>query len=492
MRCVEQNTRNRPALTPSAGTATLSGRTATLSGGTATLSGGTANRSGEAQTTLGGTMTFDTTGERRMNLKSSLARWGTTRGARTSQLRRKVLKRLFALLALLGPSLLGRCAAGEPAQEPAEEHATEVVTQWNGATELFMEYPALLAGEPTGNWAIHLTAMDNFKPITAGTLTVRFLAAGQEPSVFTIQAPARAGIFLIDPVVESAGVYDVELELESPQAKSVHRIPGVRVSATAAELPHAEPEDEAGIAFLKEQQWAIDFAVVPAAEEEIARSVAVPGEIVPVDGALAAVASPVSGLALAASNRNAPSVGEFVEAGQVLAVLSPAAGESGYTRARAQVERLTREVARAERLLAVEAIPEKRLEETRHDLEIAQAELAAMGGELNAGDYRYRLRSPIGGFIAERNFLPGARIEAGVALFKVVDPRTVWLRVQMPAAAATALPRDARATFTLEGDRRVYRTSRLTSVGSTLDPDTRTVPVVFAVDNPAGSIKIGQ
>ena len=40
-----------------------------------------------------------------------------------------------------------------------------VVTQWNDSTELFLEYPHVVAGEQTGNWAIHLTDMEDFKHI---------------------------------------------------------------------------------------------------------------------------------------------------------------------------------------------------------------------------------------------------------------------------------------------------------------------------------------
>ena len=43
-----------------------------------------------------------------------------------------------------------------------------VVTQWNDSTELFLEYPHPVAGEATGNWAIHLTDMEDFKPIRSG------------------------------------------------------------------------------------------------------------------------------------------------------------------------------------------------------------------------------------------------------------------------------------------------------------------------------------
>ncbi len=156
-----------------------------------------------------------------------------------------------------------------------------------------------------------------------------------------------------------------------------------------------------------------------------------------------------------------------------------------------ELERLEREAARAERLYAAGAAPLKRLEEARHDLEVVRAELTAMGAGTE-GDYHLRVRSPIGGVIASRSFVPGGRVEAGEALFTVVDPSTVWLRVRMPADDASGVAPDARATFTVEGSDARRAASRLVSVGSVLDPETRTVPVVFEVENADGSIKIGQ
>jgi cobalt-zinc-cadmium efflux system membrane fusion protein len=393
---------------------------------------------------------------------------------------------------LLSSALLAGCGGGEAA-EAETEHESTAVTQWNGATELFMEYPPLVAGEQTGNWAIHLTEMRGFKPITSGTLAVRFLdAGGREAAKFSIPAPARNGIFLLDPSAPPAGTYRVELTLRSPQATSTHVLPEVRVYPNEAAIPAAEGEEAGGgISFLKEQQWVIDFAVEAATEREVTRSASAPGEIVPVDGGHAQISAPVSGIAAAEANRSAPSVGSFVRAGQVLAVLSPTAEEGGYARIRENQERLAREAARARRLYEAGSIPRKRLEEAEHELAVARAEARAMGGGPDA-DYRYRVRAPISGVVTARSFVPGGRVAAGEPLFTVVDPRTVWVRVQLPAPEAGRMPRDARATFTTEGGTRTHTASRLVSVGSAVDPQTRTVPVLFAADNAGGALRIGE
>lgn len=394
-----------------------------------------------------------------------------------------------------GVVVLALAACGDPATEESEEPGigSVVVTQWNDSTELFLEYPHVVAGSRTGNWAIHLTDMEDFQPIRTGTLTVRFTPTGSggTAETFTLDGPARDGIFLLDPVVAQAGTYEVALELESPQVASRHVLPELTVHPSLAEAPLAEAEEEEGgaIAFLKEQQWVIPFDVIPATEREITATVPAPAEVVPPDNALVQVSAPVSGIAPAEANRSAPSTGQRVQAGQVLAVLAPSTEQGSFAESVARVERLGREVARDERLWEAGAIAERRLEEARHDLEVARAELEAMGGSTD-GDYLLRLRAPISGVIARRDFIPGGRIPAGSTLFTIVNPSMAWLRVQLPVARAANVA-DLPAVFTVEGSDQVFRAERLLSVGSVIDPASRTVPVLYEIGAP-GPLTFGQ
>ncbi|MYG81871.1 MAG: efflux RND transporter periplasmic adaptor subunit, partial [Gemmatimonadetes bacterium] len=44
----------------------------------------------------------------------------------------------------------------------------------------------------------------------------------------------------------------------------------------------------------------------------------------------------------------------------------------------------------------------------------------------------------------------------------------------------------------MEGTERVHTAGRLVSVGSVIDPDSRTLPVRFAVANPDRALKVGM
>ncbi len=282
---------------------------------------------------------------------------------------------------LAGFALANGSCGGPTADVQEPEMGAVVVTQWNDSTELFLEYPHPVAGQQTGNWAIHLSDMEDFQPIRSGRLTVTFTSEENQVETLVVEAPARDGIFLLDPLVREGGDYRVELSLASPQVNSLHVLSRVSVSSTLEEAFAVEDvEDDGGIAFLKEQQWVIPFALEPVAEYEVQQTVPVPGEIVAPDGALVQVSALVDGIAPADKNRNAPSVGEPVREGQVLVVLAPTAQEGSFAQARGRVEGLMMEVQRSERLFEAGAIPRRRLEDARHDLEVARAELDAMGG----------------------------------------------------------------------------------------------------------------
>jgi len=391
----------------------------------------------------------------------------------------------ISLVAISTSWWLSGCAP--PPSEEAPEIGAVVVTQWNEVTELFLEYPHLVAGEATGNWAIHLSSMETFQPVRSGRLEVRFFSGTSPAETFTIEGVARDGIFLLDPVVSAPGRYRVDLVLESPQARSTHVLPEVEVFATEADAPRAEEEDEGAgeIVFLKEQQWPISWAIAAATPATVVPSTVASGVLVAPDDAVVRIVAPVSGIALEELNRMAPGEGQVVRGGQLLAVLAPTPQEDGFARLIANVQRLEREVERAERLFAVGAIPARRLEEARHDLEVARSEAGAMGTSSIGDPSRLDIVSPLAGVIAERNFVPGGRIEAGTPLFTILRPERVWLRVAVPASLASSVSREIPATFRLEGSSVVEETTGLVSLGLTVDPATRTVPMVF--DLPRGT-----
>jgi len=406
--------------------------------------------------------------------------------------------RVLLLLGLAAaPAACGGAGEGGPAAEAHEHGGGAVVTTWTDSLELFMEYPAQVAGTAGDPWAIHLTRRDGWSPVAEGTLTLFF--TGPEGSAHTVRsdAPARAGVFTPAPTLPAAGEYRLEMVLESRGRRQEIPVGPVTVHAAEDELPHPEEEDGDGITFLKEQQWEVPFAVAEVERRPVPASVRASGELTAPADRMARISAPVTGLVEARAEAM-PAPGTWVEKGEVLAVLAPTDADASYARLRGRVERLEREVARAERLVEAEAVAEKRRVEARHELSVARSALRAIGGEAPSPDgadddgYRFHLRSPITGVVAERDLSPGQRVEAGERVFTVVDPRTLWLRLKVPADEAARASRATGATFRVEGSQALHRAASVVSVGDVIDPQSRTLPVLLRVDNADRRLKVGM
>ena len=398
----------------------------------------------------------------------------------------------------LGASLLGvalACAGQETIAGEPVELAGGVVTLWTDSTELFMEHPALIVGEP-GTFAVHLTDLTDFTPLQSGLVTLRFEPRdGGEAYTVTQEVPRRPGIYGPAPAFPRAGVWDLAITVESPQARDVIAVPGLRVYETADDAPIAEAGGDAGIPFLKEQQWKTPGMETRfATRGSVRQSFDATGQIVPAAGRFAEVSAPLSGLIEADGVRNSPVPGQRVRRGRTIATLTPTLGESGsaYAQARRELREAEDDLQRARRLYDVEAVPQRRVRDAEIRWDAARETLDGLtGGAPLTADGKLPIRAPITGVVASRTLAPGSRVAAGAPLFTIVDPSVVWLRVNVPVAKAPLLSDTSGAGFQIEGSARHYSIASTVSVGSIVDSMSRTVPVLYEVANPDGAIKIG-
>jgi RND family efflux transporter MFP subunit len=417
----------------------------------------------------------------------------------------KQLACLFLLTVVLG------CQNQDPvASEAAEpEPHPESITNWTTKTELFVEYPPLIVGQ-TSRFAIHLTRLDNFKPIAQGRVEVRLTATAGKSEVFTADAPSRPGIFGIDVEPSSSGEFRLSIHLDGEGINDVHDLGELASSATTAEAIHEHgPETVETIAFLKEQQWTLDFATAIVEDRQLRSSLRVPAEVIPRSGGEAEVTVPFDGR-LAAGNP--PVLGTQVKQGQVLANILPptsspsdlasldlARSEAGLT---IQLARKDRE--RAERLVTSGAAPAKRLDEARTveataearlkaaKIRLAQYEASSTADGNPSGGTLFALRAPISGVIVLADAAPGANVKAGETLFKIVDLDTVYVSAIVPEAELPQVRRLSGAEMEIPGTEQPRRLHRLISVGRVVDTASRTFPVIYEVDNRDRQIAVNQ
>lgn len=402
------------------------------------------------------------------------------------------------------------CGGGAGAVEVVEAEIPPVVeSRWTDRSELFMEYPPLVEGE-TSRFAIHFTDLATFEPLRAGRAEVRLDGAGGE--AFTVDAPGRPGIFGVDVTPSRAGRYRLSIVLDAPGLADRHDLGEVTVLTPAdGEALHAHEEEEDGsIPFLKEQQWTLDFATAEAAQRQIAESLVIAAEIEPRTGGRADVTTPVAGR-LAGDLPPHP-VGSRVSRGEPLAEIVPHAGhgedrpslELAVAEARNRLELERAERTRAERLVAAGALPERRRLEARVAEQTAEARVAAAEahlaqldltrtGEGEGGrDTRFVLRAPISGVLAASDATPGASVEEGTRLFRLVALDRVHVVGALPEAALARIDELAGAELDVPGFGAPIPLDRLVAVGRVLEPQARTVPIIYELRDPDRRLAVGQ
>lgn len=385
-------------------------------------------------------------------------------------------------------------AAGDKEAEPVR------VTAYSAKSELFMEYDPPVAGEKAG-FLVHLTRLSDFKPVTAGGLKLVFAQPAGEPATVTIPAPARPGIFKAEITLASPGQYSLQLITDGEGFGDEITVPEVRV-LNKGEKPDGDHAGGGGaIAYLKEQQWVVDFMVGQPTKKDLASFVATTGELVPISNAEATVAAPLSGIISTTSQL--PFIGEKVEAGEIVALIDPPIRPDGglgqlgatYAEARNQVALAQKEYDRAKRLHDAKIAPLKRVEEAELTLASAQAALQpmekAVGSVRGEGDGRIAVRAPISGTVVEVSAGAGKGVEAGQAILRIVDTTTLWLKANIPATEIGTVNKSLNAHFTVAGLADEFKPSQLVSVGDMLDPQTRTLPILFEVPNQSGLLKVG-
>ena len=375
------------------------------------------------------------------------------------------------------------------------------VTAYSAKSELFMEYEPPVAGEKV-SFLVHLTRLNDFKPVTEGGLKMVFTpAAGGEPTTLSLPAPTRTGIYKVEGPLPASGKYGLKLITDGKGFSDEITTPEVLV-LTKGEKPVAGPAATGGaIAFLKEQQWPLDFMVTLPVRKDLGSFVTTTGELMPVSNAEATVAAPLSGII--STTTQLPFIGKKVAKGEVVAMIDPPVRPDGgigqlgaaYAEAKNRVTLAQKEYDRAKRLNEAKIAPLKRVEEAEMSLSSARSALEplekAMGSVKGEGGGRIAVRAPVSGTVVEVSAGAGKGVEAGQPILRIVNTGTLWLKANLPATDIGTAGKSISASFTVTGLEGEFKPTRLVSVGDMLDPQTRTLPVLFEVPNPSGRLKVG-
>ncbi len=187
--------------------------------------------------------------------------------------------------------------------------------------------------------------------------------------------------------------------------------------------------------------------------------------------------------------------GDVVEAQQVLVTIDPARFDLAARQAQTSVTRAKAALADAEaglarrRALEAEAPGTVSVEELttwQTKVDTARADLAAGQVALDRARLDRRdayVRAPAAGVVQSRDVSTGAYAQPGTLLATLARREPLLVRFDVPETEAARVTRDAKVTFTVEGDERTWD-AKVTYVAEVADMRTRMVRVTAEVTSP--------
>ena len=458
------------------------------------------------------------------------------------------------LIELLG----GEHPHGDEHDHDGDAQALLASTRYDDTLELFLKRPPLVADQPA-ELLVHLTRLADFSPVADGEVVVDLTRATEAPrderapdagssrSAARAEYPARPGIYRLRLTPSNAGrqqlrirwvdgettaefVLDVDVagvgesaERPASNMASHHAQHDHRGSNDHAQHEHEHDELQAPpadtVQLTKAQQWRSDFATTVVERRVLRGSVPATASLRPSADGESHVTTPIDGHLRPAAG-GFPYTGMVVEPGQILAYLVPRLGgeadvaglELAVTRAETALDLARRERERLDALWEDRSIPLREVLQARGDEAVASAELDTARRRLaqvqrteegeGAG---VPIRAPIGGVVARVEVAPGAFVEEGARLFHLVDPDHLWLDARIAEADLGRIRTPDGAWFQVPGgdgnggpifELTSQAGARLVAFGTMVDPQSRTVPVIFAFPRPAGPagarLRVGQ
>ncbi|MBU1936528.1 efflux RND transporter periplasmic adaptor subunit, partial [bacterium] len=353
----------------------------------------------------------------------------------------------------------------------------------------------------------HLTDLRDFRPVDSGTLSISWMQQPVEMKTQHIKELAHRGIFIEELIPPDSGVYELVLSLNSTKVSGKIVVPSVSVYASESEIPHEheDSDDDETVSFLKEQQWQFDFRTETAARRILHNTIRALGEINPAGVGQAEVFAPFDAILLPDPQHGIVHPGQRVSKGDVLARLAPSGGaESGWNQLLNDYRLAKAEYERVMRLNDMSAVPVRRLQEAKLDLENKEARLrGALGwGDSEIDDERFidgehfHLRAPADGILTDIHLSYGQHVQTGEHLFDIVNPSKIWLEARVPVSESSHIDQINDAYFTVSGSDRILRISdfdgRLVTASALLDPQTRRIPVIFELQNKENFLRPGS
>lgn len=281
--------------------------------------------------------------------------------------------------------------------------------------------------------------------------------------------------------------------------------------------PAAQAPASGAVDLSKESQFLLGITTAPAKARSVAERAALLGRLVVPTQQVATLYAPQPGRIV---SRRVADLGMRVKKGQVLAVVEQvlSTGEqiqvaSDRIRLASEQAQLDTAIAQAERDVAKARADYGRLSRIRDlvagktlldaQVTLGKAQDALDGLRAQRAKYQtfappsvsqartFPVVSPIDGVVAEAHATFGETADPSKLLFQVVDPRTLWVEADVYERDIARISKSRQAVVSVDALPGERFNARLVSLGTMLDPQSRTLKARFAVDNPNGRLTPG-
>ncbi|MFZ5690847.1 MAG: efflux RND transporter periplasmic adaptor subunit [Pseudomonadota bacterium] len=262
---------------------------------------------------------------------------------------------------------------------------------------------------------------------------------------------------------------------------------GPEPAAAASGGERAQRQPDGAIFVPKPIQRIFGLRTIETQSGRFARTVELPGRIIPDPNASGYVQTAVGGV-LTPPPGGFPRLGTHVKAGDILAYVTPpiAAIDVSDMRQRQgeldqQIAIVQRRLARQESLVTSGAVARTLVEETRLELEGLKDRRAALD---KVRSEPVPLIAPVSGTIAEGTPVTGQIAQSNAIVFHIVTPEKLWVE----ALSFDTVSGSGRASAKTAGGKPLALTFR----GSGLADRSQSIPVHFSIDDGGKGLRAGQ
>ncbi len=361
-----------------------------------------------------------------------------------------------------------------------------VLSMYDSYYEVFIEIDPLVAGG-VSNGYIHITKLDNFKPLSNSNIFLKFIESSKKE--VRIEAKNRhLGIWSFEINPKNVGNTKLIVEFEN----SKFEIDDLQIYSNVEE---AKKDVEAkynfsnsAMVFSKEQSWKIDFKTEMVDYGNFGSVIKSVGKVMP---------STEDEVLLVAKSRgtvvwNSANLFAGREVGKnehLYTVLSHGFADENsslkYVEAENNFKKSESEYNRAKSLIKDKIISAKEFEETKTEYENAKAVYEKYKNSFSKNGEIIRANS--NGFLKDVFVKNGEFIEEGTIIASVAKNDDLLIEVDVDAKHSNSLSNIISANFKLLEDNKIYSLEELdgsvVSVGKSLNSDNFMLPIYFRIKN---------